>query len=127
MPEPLPILGERPPVTPNDVMEIKFSLIRIEERMAASAEAAEHRHANIKQAMDNFVPRRELDQTFAGLNTRLTSLDADVAEKASETEVDEVKRRLGLVEGNQTWVIRSVLGLVFSAIAAVAAYAIKHG
>lgn len=131
MTDTVPILGERPPVTNNDVWDIKLSLARIEERMTASSESAEHRHANLKQAMDNFVPRRELDQTFAGLGARITSIEADVEEKVTESEVTEVKRRIGLIEGNQTWLIRSVLGLVLTsiatAVATVAAFAIKHG
>lgn len=127
MSDPVPLLGERPPVTANDVIEIKFALIRIEERMTASAEAAEHRHANIKQSLDNFVPRRELDQIFAGITARFTSLDADVASRAKDGTVADIGRRVGKIEDAQAWVIRTVALIVIGAVASAVTFAVKHG
>lgn len=126
MTDTVPILGQGPQVTPGDVLEMKFSLIRIEEQLKSGAKDAEHRHANMKQAMDAFVPRRELDQIFAGITARLASVDGEMKDKAEKTELDDVKRRVGNVESNQTWVTRTVLGLVIGAIVA-AALAFKHG
>ena len=109
----LPLIGQ-PPVTSTDLFEIKLALTRIEERTAAAAEAAEHRHANLRQAMENYVPRRELDQIFAGIGVRMASIEGELDDKAARSTLDALEKRVSKVESNQErviWAVLSTLGM----------------
>ena len=64
-----------PPVTGTDLTEIKIALARIDERTAAQANAAEYRHNNIRQVMNGFVPRREIEANDRARAARILSLE----------------------------------------------------
>lgn len=59
-----------------DLVDIRVTMARIDERTAQQAVTAEHRHNNLKQAMEAFVPRREIEATNRGFDGRLRSLEA---------------------------------------------------
>ena len=126
MSDTIPLIGGAPPISDKDVWEIKLVLTRIEERMAAGAEAAEHRHANMRAALDNFVPRREIEQTFAGLTVRLSSVEADLDERPDAKCIAEIERRLGKIESNQERVIWAVLSTVALTVASLFGVSIKR-
>lgn len=76
---------------PADLSDIKVALARIEGQTIALQKAdetaqanADHRHRNLLQAIETFVPRRELEIEFrkceeraAGLGKRLDDLEGD--------------------------------------------------
>lgn len=78
-------------IDPTLMIKIEVALARIEERQISVAKdiatlqrEADHRHANIKQSMDAFVPRREIESSFVkvyekidGTSKRLDDLEAD--------------------------------------------------
>lgn len=53
------------------IQQILVALARIEERIKAQTEQSEHRHNNMKLAVEGFVPRRELDERFRSMEERL--------------------------------------------------------
>lgn len=90
-----------------DLLEIKTSLTRLTEQFAAFAVAAEHRHGNLKQSLDAFLPRREAEAEFASGARRMAAIEADLATKAEtsvvnlcapQAQADETDRRLKRVE-----------------------------
>ena len=53
---------------------ILVALARIEERIKAQTEQSEHRHNNLKMAIEGFVPRREIEQLFAAQQAQIDDL-----------------------------------------------------
>lgn len=76
---------------------MKIMLARIEERQEAQAEASAHRHANLKQELQAFVPRREIEQANETLSDKI---------KASH---DAIIIRVVRLEEAQTWFVRKML------------------
>lgn len=63
----------------NIVQQVLIALARIEERIKAQAEQAEHRHANLKMVVEGFVPRRELDEKFSAITGQIKDLQSSRA------------------------------------------------
>ena len=61
------------------VQQILVALARIEERIKAQTEQSEHRHNNLKMAIETFVPRRELDEKFSAIQDHIKDLQSSRA------------------------------------------------
>jgi hypothetical protein len=59
-----------------DLADIRVALARIDERTAAQATVAEHRHADLKRALAEFVPRREIEADNRLRDRRIAGLEA---------------------------------------------------
>nr|WP_128083395.1 hypothetical protein [Methylobacterium sp. B34] len=102
---------------PKDLSDIKYAVGRIEATVTAlqvadaTAQAnADHRHRNVMQAIETFVPRRELEIEFGKC--------ADRAEHLS--------KRIDDLEADRKKVLWGVASAWFGPVAAAIIYVIKN-
>ncbi|WP_156399189.1 hypothetical protein [Methylobacterium sp. Leaf466] len=109
---------------PNILIDISTKIAGIDERtkslQAADISAqtnADHRHRNVMQAMETFVPRREMEHMLSRVtehcdtNRNILSSRVEVVEKAIET-----------IKDNGVWIKRTVIGAGITALIALGAY-----
>lgn len=111
----------------NDLTEIKVGIARIEEQLKAQADNI----AKLAPAADVASLRRDL----ADAENRISDLEkkqtADM--RAFEDKVPSIKEhndlelRVKKMEGNQSWVIRTVIGAVIMAVLGLIGLKASHG
>lgn len=118
-----------------DLLDIKTSLTKLTEQFASFAEAAEHRHSNLKMSLDSFMPRRETEAVFLAGARRMDTIELDLAAKASADDVqrcaskaqtDEIDRRLAKVEGIYERIVWGILATFGTAAASLIVLQIRH-
>lgn len=97
---------------PGTLTEILITLARIEERQQAASANADHRHANLKMALDAFVPRAELEQRHKAVDKRLDTIEGNM-NKAAWAIIAAWVSGLGVV----ATLVRSKVGLGVAALA----------
>jgi len=100
------------------MVKIEVALARIEERQISMAneiqriqDSNDHKHANTKMAMENFVPRREIDAGFAKLSDKIDASN----KRIEDLEADRKKVTMALLSSAATMVL-SILGFVLKKV-----------
>lgn len=70
-----------------DLIEIKVTLTEIRERQTSAAKEAEHRHNNMRAALDGLMPRKEAEARFRDLDEDRKQGDTLVKEEVARLEV----------------------------------------
>lgn len=81
-------------MTESEETKILIQLARIEERQQAMTEAAEHRHNNLKMALEAMATKKDVEAA----NERIANVKTDLG------------TRLATLEANQSRVIWALLG-----------------
>lgn len=71
-------------------IEGKSETIQVEQQ--AAQKAADHRHANVMQAIETFVPRKEIESNHRSVLERIDAVDKDARARDVEVEKDARER-----------------------------------
>lgn len=103
-------------VTMPDLTEIRVALARFEERLASQQKQID----NLAPAAETSQLRAELADIETELRAAKTALEKKIeAVDTATPSVEDLKKledRLGKLEGNQSWVVRTVIGTIVLAI-----------
>lgn len=93
-------------MTDEDSTLIKIQLARMEERLMAMTEAAEHRHNNLKMALEGMATKKELET----VNEKVAGAKADLSARIAKLE-DNQSRVVWALLGTMGGVVVQMLGL----------------
>ena len=113
---------------PNVLLEISTKIAGIDERTKAAEKNADHRHSNIMSAIQNFVPRREIEamltsnRDYAETLATATKQHCDQNREAVIARVEVVESGLRTILDNSKWLKRAFISAAITASVAAGAY-----
>jgi hypothetical protein len=120
---------------PNVLIDISKTVAAIDERTKASEKQADHRHSNVMTAIQNFVPRREIEsenqaiRDYAKQLATDTKNHCDANREAIVHRVESIEGSLGEIKnaakGFRNWLMGVLGTAVVAAITYVGAHFIK--
>lgn len=123
-------------IDPNILIEISGKISGIDERtkslQAADIQAqqnADHRHRNVMTAIENFVPRREIEsmnaqnRAYAEKMAQDTRAHCDTNRDAVVGRVEKVEISLKEILDNSKWLKRALITAAIGAFLSAGAYA----
>jgi len=93
-------------MTDDDATIIKIQTARIEERLSAMQDAAEHRHTNLKLSIEGMATKKEVET----VNEKLASTKGDLSARIAQLESNQARVVWALL-GTAATVVANVLGL----------------